>query len=68
MFLDGVEADRVVLHDDQERTARLILVTRTGAPFIRVDLETVDPGASALPSVPTPSAGVLAVGRPMIEE
>jgi O-antigen ligase len=68
IFLDGVEADRILLQDDDSRTVRLILARRTDVPFVRVDLETLAPGTPALQIVPTPSSGVLAVGRPMIEE
>ncbi len=69
IFLDGVEANRVVLRaDDEPRTVRLVFIRQPNAPFSRVDLEAGAPGASGpLALDPTPSAGVLLVERHVIE-
>lgn len=69
IFLDGVEADRVVLRqDDESRTVRLVLARRVAARFSRIDLECRIPGAmQSLDAQPTQSAGVLMVGRPVEE-
>ena len=69
IFLDGVEADRVVLRQDNDsRMVRLVLARRTQARFSRIDLESSVPGdLQPLTVGPTPSAGVLMVGRPIVE-
>ena len=69
IFLDGVEADRVALRqDDDSRTVRLVLARRTQARFARVDLAASMPGdLEALTVAPTASAGVLMVTRPIVE-
>jgi hypothetical protein len=68
LFLDGVEADRLTLQEDDARTVRLILARRTNARFVRVDLQSAAPGAGSLKIEPTAASGVLVVGRPIIEE
>jgi O-antigen ligase len=68
LFLDGVEADRVILQGDDSRIVRLVLARRTDARFVRIDLDAAAPGAASLKVEPTASNGVLAVGRPTIEE
>jgi hypothetical protein len=68
LFLDGVEADRVILQGDDSRIVRLVLARRTDARFVRVELDAAAPGAASLKVEPTASSGVLAVGRPTIEE
>jgi hypothetical protein len=69
IFLNGVEADRVVLREnDQARLVRLVLVRRIAARFSRIDLVSTVPGnPQALDVEPTQSGGVLMVGRPIIE-
>ena len=69
IFLDGVEADRVVLRqDDESRIVRLVLARHVAARFSRIDLECSVPGATQRLDVqPTQSAGVLIVGRPIEE-
>jgi uncharacterized membrane protein len=69
IFLDRVEADRVVLRqDDESRTVRLVLARHVAARFSRIDLECSVPGATQpLDVKPTQSAGVLIVGRPIEE-
>jgi hypothetical protein len=69
IFLDGVEADRVVLRqDDESRTVRLVFARHVAARFSRIDLECSVPGAMQPVDVqPTQSAGVLMVGRPIEE-
>ncbi len=70
LFLDGIEANRVVLRQGEDvRTVRLILVRRVATRFARIDLESRLPGASApLDSQATDSAGLLVVGRPIFEQ
>jgi hypothetical protein len=66
IFLNGVEADRVVLRE--ARLVRLVLVRRIAARFSRIDLVSTVPGnPQALDVEPTQSGGVLMVGRPIIE-
>jgi hypothetical protein len=68
IFLDGVEADRIVLSEDADaRTVRLILARRANTPFVRIDLESAAPASPALNVEPTSSGGVLMVARPVIE-
>jgi O-antigen ligase len=66
IFIDRREADRVVLEPGGEwRRTRLLLLKRSSAPFVRIDLE------AAVQGVPRPadakstdSSGLLMVGRP----
>ena len=69
IFLDGVEADRVVLRqDDDSRVVRLVLARRAKARFSRIDLESSVPSdPQPLDLEPTVSGGVLMVQRPFIE-
>ena len=68
IFLDGVEADRVVLSEDADaRTVRLILARRANTPFVRIDLASTAPASPPLNVEPTSSGGVLMVARPVIE-
>ena len=70
LFLDGIEANRVVLRQgDETRTVRLNLIRRATTRFARIDLESRIPGAlEPLGSRPTDSGGVLMVGRPIPRE
>jgi len=69
LFLDGIEANRVVLRQgDEMRTVRLNLIRRATTRFARIDLESRIPGIlEPLDSPPTDSGGVLMVGRPILE-
>ncbi len=69
IFLDGIEANRVVLRQgEDERTVRLNLIRRTTTPFARIDLEARVPGAQQpLDTASTDAAGILMVGRPIFE-
>jgi len=69
IFLDGVEANRVVLQQgDDERTVRLNLIRRATTPFARIDLESRVPGATQPLDISAADAGgILMVGRPMFE-
>ena len=69
LFLDGIEANRVLLRQEDElRTVRLNLIRRATTRFARIDLESRVPGAlEPLDSRPTDSDGILIVGRPILE-
>lgn len=69
IFLDGIEANRVVLRQsDEERTVRLNLIRRATTPYARIDLEARVPGArQPLDTASTDAAGILMVGRPIFE-
>jgi O-Antigen ligase len=69
LFLDGIEANRVVLRQgDDVRTVRLNLLRRATTPFARIDLESRIPGnEKPLDARPTDSGGILRVGRPIFE-
>ncbi len=69
LFLDGTEANRVLLRQgDDVRTVRLNLLRRTNTPFARIDLESRIPGTqTSLDARPTDSGGLLMVGRPIFE-
>jgi hypothetical protein len=70
IFVDGREADRILLASTQDwRTARIVLARRPTAAFSRIDLEARAPGAPAsLDGQSTDTTGVLMVGRPVVEE
>ena len=69
IYLDGVEANRVILQsDDGEKMVRLNLLRRAKTRFARIDLESRVPGESrTLELQATDSGGVLMVGRPIPE-
>jgi hypothetical protein len=69
IYLDGIEANRVILRaDDGEKTVRLNLLRPAKTRFARVDLESRVPGESrALDIQATETGGVLMVGRPIPE-
>ena len=69
LFLDGTEANRVLLRQgDEVRTVRLNLLRRAITPFARIDLESRIPGIEKpLDARPTDSGGILMVGRPIFE-
>jgi len=68
LYLDGVEANRVILRAGDEITVRLNLIRRAKTPFARIDLESRVPGApQPLDIVATDAGGVLMVGRPISE-
>jgi O-antigen ligase len=69
IYLDGVEANRVILRlGDDETIVRLNLIRRAKTRFARVDLESRVPGErEPLDSLATDSGGVLMVGRPIPE-
>ncbi len=69
LFLDGIEANRVVLRQgDDVRTVRLNLLRRATTPFARIDLESRIPGTEKpLDVQPSDSGGILRVGRPIFE-
>jgi O-antigen ligase len=69
MFVDGREADRILLTSTEEwRTARIVLARRATATYSRIDLEARVPGAAAFLDGPsTDTTGVLKVGRTMVE-
>jgi hypothetical protein len=64
IFLDGAEANRVILRDDEETIVRLNLIRRSKTRFARIDLEARVLGAAQPLDVrATDSTGVLMVGR-----
>jgi hypothetical protein len=69
IYLDGVEANRVILRtEDGEKTVRLNLLRAAKTRFARIDLESRVPGASRpLDVQATDAGGVLMVGRPIPE-
>jgi len=69
LFLDGIEANRVVLRQgDDVRTVRLNLLRRATTPFARIDLESRIPGIEKpLDARPSDSGGILRVDRPIFE-
>ena len=69
IYLDGVEANRVILRSGEDETiVRLNLIRRAKTRFARIDLESRVPGqAEPLDSFATDSGGVLMVGRPIPE-
>ncbi|MGH8637367.1 MAG: hypothetical protein ACREUZ_09565 [Burkholderiales bacterium] len=70
ILLNGREADRVLLREDQGwRNVRLIPVPSTDSAFIRIDLEVWTEGASEpMDALPSDSGGMLKVGRPFVNE
>jgi hypothetical protein len=66
IFLNGREADRVVLNrGDDWRAVRLVPGRTVNVPFSRIDLRICVPGSDAVIDVaPTDSGGLLMVGRP----
>ena len=70
VFLDGREADRVLLHEGEDwRLVRLVLARKAEARFTRIDLEAATPQTlSPVQRPATETSGVLMVGRPVIEE
>jgi O-antigen ligase len=69
IYLDGVEANRVILRaEDGEKAVRLNLLRPAKTRFARVDLESRVPGESRpLDVQATDTGGVLMVGRPIPE-
>jgi len=69
IYLDGVEANRVILRsEDGEKTVRLNLLRPAKTRFARIDLESRVPGGSRpLDVQATDTGGVLMVGRPIPE-
>jgi O-antigen ligase len=69
IYLDGIEANRVMLASGEEgATVRLNLFRRSKTRFARIDLEARIPGTQEpLNAVATDAGGVLAVGRPILE-
>jgi len=69
IYLDGVEANRVILRaGDTETIVRLNLIRRAKTRFARIDFEVWLPGqAKPLDTGATDSGGVLMVGRPISE-
>ena len=69
IYLDGIEANKVILRSDEgEKTVRLNLLRRAKTRFARVDLESRVPGDSRTLDVrATDTGGVLMVGRPIAE-
>jgi len=69
IYLDGVEANRVILRtEDGEKTVRLNLLRSAKTRFARIDLESRVPGESRpLDIQATDTGGVLIVGRPIPE-
>jgi O-antigen ligase len=70
VFLDGREADGVRLQaGDDWRVLRIVLSKRgSRAPFFRIDLRAEEPGTGApLEAKPTDTAGIMRVGRSVIE-
>jgi len=69
IFLDGREADRVLLDaNDDWRTVRVILAGRTAARFSRIDLQSGLPGQlEPLPEKQSDAGGLLAVGQLQVE-
>jgi hypothetical protein len=69
IYLDGVEANRVILRSDEdEQTVRLNLIRRAKTRFARIDLESRVPGErEPLPVAATEGGGLLMVGRPIPE-
>jgi hypothetical protein len=64
IFLDGVEANRVVLRSEEETIVRLNLLRHATTRFARIDLEARVPGAAQPLDIPTTDGtGVLMVGR-----
>jgi hypothetical protein len=65
IYLDGVEANQVILRAGQDVTiVRLNLIRRVRTRFARIDLESRIPGErEPLKSVATDAGGVLMVGR-----
>ena len=69
IYLDGVEANRVILRSDEgEKMVRLNLFRRAKTRFARIDLELRVPGESrALDVQASDTGGILMVGRPVPE-
>jgi hypothetical protein len=69
IYLDGVEANRVILQSDEdEKTVRLNLLRRAKTRFARIDLESRVPGEPrTIDTQATDKGGVLMVGRPIPE-
>jgi hypothetical protein len=69
IYLDGIEANKVILRSDEgEKTVRLNLLRRAKTRFARVDLESRVPGElRTLDVQATDTGGVLMVGRPIPE-
>jgi hypothetical protein len=69
IYLDGVEANRVILQSGEDaQTVRLNLLRRVKTRFARIDLESRVQGESrTLDIQATDRGGVLMVGRPIPE-
>ena len=69
IYLDGIEANKVILRSDEgEKTVRLNLLRRAKTRFARIDLESRVPGElRTLDVQATDTGGVLMVGRPIPE-
>ena len=68
LFIDDREADRVVLERNGDwRIVRLLVTRRTGAPFVQIRLEVTGPPGTPLDVQPTADSGLIAQGRPVVE-